>query len=89
MKQLLTFSALLLFVMAIFSSCNKQYTCSCDEKYKQKDNSVIVWETNSKRDVTAKTQDDAKSQCRPYYVTEQYYLNRLVEVEHTCGILED
>lgn len=89
MKQLYTFSALLLFVMAAFSSCNKQYTCACDEKYVQKDNGKLVWETNSKRNITSKTSDDAKSQCRTYYTTEQYYLNRLVEVQHYCGILED
>lgn len=85
-KQLFTFSALLMFVLTAFSSCDKQYTCSCDEKYIEKSSGNQLWETNSTRGITAKTKDDAKFQCRGYYETEQDYLNRWTVVQHYCSL---
>jgi hypothetical protein len=82
-KKIYTLSVFALLAAAGLTSCQKDYTCSCDIKYVV--NGKVEATTTSRNNITATTEDNAKNDCK-YYETEEDYLGRMAVVQHYCGI---
>lgn len=87
MKRILTCSALLMFVVAGFTSCKKDYTCYCYNDYVDVTTKESRYHTDSKHTVEAVDKDEAKSECK-YYQTHTWYLQYEVYINHYCDITE-
>ena len=70
-----------------FASCQKNYTCTCDNKIVLEANGDTVKSTELKYSIRG-TQDDAEGECK-YYETYEDYLERPAVTYHYCGIEEE
>lgn len=87
MKNILTISAVLTFMMFAFASCYKKHDCVCNIKTVAIDvNDTLKSETT--HHTIKGTLNDAEDACK-YYETEEDYLKRAAIVYHFCSIVDD
>jgi hypothetical protein len=75
--------ATILLALVVFSSCKKEYECSCKVIYVVDGKQVNTVYTNNT--IRAVNEDDAEKQC-VYYEREEDYLTQKAIVQYNCGL---
>lgn len=87
MRNILTLSAVMAFLLFAFSSCYKTHDCVCNIKTVTLDTWDTVKSTMTHYTIRG-TKDDANAACK-YYETDNEYLNRPAYEYHFCEIVDD
>ncbi|MEZ5015745.1 MAG: hypothetical protein R2800_01730 [Flavipsychrobacter sp.] len=84
MNRILIIPVIALICLVSFSSCKKNYTCSCIIKTVLKDDGKVV-DNSSARYTIRENEDNAKAACK-YYELEVKHLERRAIEQHFCSI---
>lgn len=86
MKKVLSIAIIALIGITSFSSCKKDYTCSCTIKTVLRDGGKQVDETTASYTIR-ENEDNAKAACK-YYELEVTHSHRRAIEQHFC-VVED
>lgn len=86
---MLRYSALILILLAGFTSCKKDFTCYCYNDYRDVNDSTISrYHDDTRYTIEAVKKEQAEQECH-YYQTHEMYLEYEVYVEHYCDISDE
>ncbi|OSZ78283.1 hypothetical protein CAP35_08480 [Chitinophagaceae bacterium IBVUCB1] len=82
MKKIYSLATILL-ALVVFSSCKKEYECSCKVSYVV--DGQVVNKATSRNTIRSVNQEDAARQC-VYYERQEDYLGKKAVVQYDCDL---